>query len=100
MTRKSVGLNALGQWGESRRFRARARVGVEGAGEGGRAGACAHARAGSARCWRARGAWVAGRVGGPTWGRGAGGGMRIQRLATSVSVPEPIPRSACGEGAL
>lgn len=44
--------------------------------------------------------WQRARVGGPTWGLEAGGGMRIERLATSVSVPEPIPRSACGKGAL
>lgn len=96
-----------GQWactpsaseGESCRFRARARAG--GGRKGGRAAACAHARAGGARGWEgARGVGGCARGGGPTWGLGAGGGMGIERPATSVSGPEPIPRSGCGEGAV
>lgn len=55
-------------------------------------------RRGGARGWRVRGVWVVARAGGPTWGLRGGEGTGIERPATSVSGPEPIPRSACGKG--
>lgn len=38
------------------------------------------------------------RAGGPTWALGGGEAPGIERPATSVSRPEPIPRSACVGG--
>ena len=92
---------AEGLWSQTLLAGARNRAdSVLGFGPGGRAEACAHARAVRARLEGARGVGGCARGGGGsgTWGMGGGEGPGIQRPATSVPGPEPIPRAACGEG--